>query len=669
MKLTHRFFNKGIFFNEIKRLYWVPLLYTLLLFLMIPMQMMMEHQGEVREVVSSYHFRYMIENVLNFRHISQGFTMILIPVVIGLLVTRYLQNKNHSDFTHSLPIPREALLITHGAVGILILLLPLLLTTFSILLLRGFIDLQHVYVAADVWVWFGTQALMGLALYSVTLFVGMATGMTIPQGIITYILLVLPMALHLLIVENLQIFLYGFSPENALLVDRSRYEEISPLMRIFELGNRGLSSTEVIGYSFFIIILIALSIYLYRIRRLENTLEVIVFKPLKIFFQYGVTFCTTLLAGMYFYHYSGRQMLWAVFGYAFFALIGYSIAEGIILKSVRIFSKKLVVGYGIILMVMALTGGVLAMDLAGFEGRIPEVEEIEKIYLGHHQHEYQWRVQQGTSPYYETEENITHVQAIHQRILDLDFDRRERDHFGNQRARNFYIRYHLKDGQSITRVYSGIPEDVYGDIWEAMMETREHRTIHYPVLNLTGEEINQIFLSSDYSEVSEHLRIIEPEEVESFLLALQKDIEESSFETLERGNSWGYIGLMLKAEEEHRSVETEKFYREISQNWLKAFTNVEEWLEERDHLKDLILTTEDVSHVVVERLHDREPKIRMEIGDPEKIKEVIDQSTNLWRGPEVTYLVGFYNENNEQMIMKGFEAESVPEFVEAFFQE
>jgi len=240
---------------------------------------------------------------------------------------------------------------------------------------------------------------------------------------------------------------------------------------------------------------------------------------------------------------------------------------------------------------------------------------------------------------------------------------------GNQRARNFYIRYHLKDGQSITRVYSGIPEDVYGDIWEAMMETREHRTIHYPVLNLTGEEINQIFLSSDYSEVSEHLRITEPEEVESFLLALQKDIEESSFETLERGNSWGYIGLMLKAEEEHRSVETEKFYREISQNWLKAFTNVEEWLEERDHLKDLILTTEDVSHVVVERLHDREPKIRMEIGDPEKIKEVIDQSTNLWRGPEVTYLVGFYNENNEQMIMKGFEAESVPEFVEAFFQE
>ena len=63
----------------------------------------------------------------------------------------------------------------------------------------------------DILNWLKIALIANLLLFSSTVAVGMITGMSALQGLLTYILLLVPSGLTLLVLHNLKMYLYGFA--------------------------------------------------------------------------------------------------------------------------------------------------------------------------------------------------------------------------------------------------------------------------------------------------------------------------------------------------------------------------------------------------------------------------------------------------------------------------
>src|SRR5699024_10813010 len=107
----------------------------------------------------------------------------------------------------------------------------------------------------------------------------------------------------------------------------------------------------------------------------------------------------------------GNLIGWLMFGYIFGALLGYILAEILIQKTWRIFHqwKGFIIYIGISLIVLSS----FVFDWFGYEERIPEQEDVQKIFF-----------QENEISYEVGEININdltivqHVLDIHQYLID-----------------------------------------------------------------------------------------------------------------------------------------------------------------------------------------------------------------------------------------------------------
>jgi len=687
MKSIKSYFDKGIILNECKRLYWVPILYFLGLFISVPLQILLEVQRYMPDLEENMQYLWITRNILGFNHPGTLVMLFVVPVAVGLLMYRYLQKRKNSDMIHSLPIKREALYISHGVTGVLFLLIPLVLITAITGIIQQIFGLEFIFTLQDLWIWAGTIMLMSLVLYAGTIFVGMVTGMTIAQGILTYIVLILPVGLHQLIVYNMEFYLYGFSWERYGGLSTELIQQLSPLIRIAMLHGDGLSGMEVLGYSLFTVGILVIGLYIYKERKLENNLQVIVFKPLKALFKYGVTFSVMLLAGMYFYSASDGSMAWVWFGYAFFALLGYGIAEAIIQKSVRILSFKMVRGFVLYSAVILLTIGVLTLDVTGFEQRQPKAEEIEGIYIGYNEHNYRaMKEYGGEDSAFREEENIQQAKDFHQMLIDFKEEvRNPRER--SREDRSFHFVYELKNGETLTRHYSSVPKELYLEAYGSLIESEEYKYSHYPILSVPKEDLQRVSIRG-YSKDSQ-VSILEPEEIAGILEALQKDIKEADHDTLYNQESWGGMVFLLEEGKEISSTYGPDRINEIHVNWSKGFSETEQWLREENLLEEVRITGSQVAYMVVEPFdaslrgpyvddfsgeehadgeEENSQILRYETRDTEEIETALRLSDSGWRGGGAhSYKVGFYDEKGSQILLEGFVEGRVPDFVEAFY--
>ncbi|NBG87488.1 DUF6449 domain-containing protein [Isachenkonia alkalipeptolytica] len=696
MKSIKSYFDKGIMLNECKRLYWVPILYFIGLFISIPLQILLEIQRYAPDLEENRQYLRITENILEFRHPGTVIMLFVVPVAVGLLLYRYLQDRNNSDMIHSLPIRRETLYVSHGAVGVLFLLFPLLLTTGITALIHQIAGLEFIFTLQELWIWSGTILLMGLVLYGSTIFVGMVTGMTIAQGILTYIVLFLPVGLHQLIVYNMEFYLYGFSWERYGGLSAALMQRLSPLVRIGMLSGEALSRGEILAYSLFVVGILFIGLLIYKQRKLENNLQVIVFTPLKHLFKYGVTFSVMLLAGMYFYSASNGSMQWVWFGYGLFALLGYGIAEAVIQKSVRILSMKMLRGLVLYTGVMLLTIGFLTLDVTGFERRMPEKEEVQSVYIGFHPHDYQAMKNYGGSDgAFREGENIARVMEFHQMLIDYKGDIQNSGGTSLE-DRPFYIVYELKEGENLTRHYHSVPREIYEEAYGALIESQEYKYSRYPVLSIPPEDFQRATIRG-YTNDSQ-TSLLDPEQITGLVEALQKDLLEAGHEALYNQEVWGGVTLLLEEGKEVPSLYGPGMDNELHVTWSKEFNETEKWLEEEGLLEEVRLTGDQVAYMVVEPFEgsaqvfygdslegeaganqgegkgeDQQEEAgevrRYETRDDEEIEAALRLSENGWRDKRTYgYRVGYYDEGGNQILLESFRKDRVPTFVEAFYQ-
>ncbi|TYO95328.1 DUF6449 domain-containing protein [Desulfallas thermosapovorans] len=699
MKSKTSFLNKGFLVNDFRKYSWVAVAYTLALIFVIPLNILMMLGNEY--ITDKNLFKNL------FLFINQEFQCILVltvPVGLAILLFRYLHVRIPADALHSLPIKRSSIYRSHILAGIVLLISPVLITGIISIMLQLFLDLGTYYSINDVFRWMGITTLMNLTIFLTCVFVGMLVGMSTVQGVLTYILLLFPVGIIVLVTQNLEFFVYGFMPNTDYQSVR-----LSPITRIMEgfnpLSERAMSSTEVLAYVTICAVLFLLANYLYKIRDLETATQSIAFKKLRNIFKYGVTFCTMLLGGLYFQQ-TQQNLAWTVFGYLAGSLIGYVVAEILLQKSLGFFKEaksfKGYAAFGAVVIILLLS---VRFDLIGYEKRLPELGEVQQVYFSNSFY-YHNIGEDNRKDIFSDQDNLQHIFQLHRSIIA---DKKDNYLTGNQnKKRQALFIYHLSDGSTMTRGYQ-IDYDKYTGFIKPIKESKEYKEMYYDILHVNPADVEKITLrpnmrTGGYKEAV----ILDPAEIKEAIDIMKQDVMRATYEQMtEEKEPWASISLLITEnnvekylqliENLPQTIERHEKDIQIHASWHKYDYLLESWLKEKGYYQKARVLPEEISYAVVERVENREQweekrrrglaptgqpgnesVKRLEIKDKKQIETCLREYLHQWvldtaftrnTASDDKYIISFYGKEQEHLEYGSFVGDNVPDFIRAYFAE
>ncbi|MBE7043377.1 MAG: hypothetical protein E7399_07805 [Ruminococcaceae bacterium] len=467
MKSKKVFCNTGILRSDFRRLWWAPVLMTLLEFLVHPM-----------ELINAYHFDgYSPDRLYN----DLAVVYFVYPILVGALLFRYLHTSKSIQFFHTLPVTRGQLFRTKILTFWMFILIPVLVNWGSMLLiyptapysLRAITpwEIHELYLT----ILCGQAAMCGFTLFAVTI-----TGNTAGMILGTIALPFLPLVLFILTTGLLEFTLIGYtaSDENFLTYLIPFIRDDIEYMRVY--------LTE------WLVLQILASIF-YRNYKAEATGDLITVKWLRPIFLYGVCYCSTILGIAYAFNYEFGLAGYLISSFVA-TFIGFAVAESLLQRTIRIIgSWKKLLCYLVISFAVIIA---LKFDVIGYESNIPELSEVESV---------QFSYQKSLSDdYYGTRggailtepENIQKVIEFHQQAAKKETD---------SRYWSRYLIYQLKDGSQLKRHYSVPNDKEIADI----INTEEYKRKYYPIFDMEDFLIVSANISETMTENSFTLYDIE----------------------------------------------------------------------------------------------------------------------------------------------------------------
>lgn len=597
MKLKTSFFKKQIIRQDVRQFGWISIVFFLLLCFIIPLELLQLSSSDFL-TYNEYQDYFAINTEL------QIMILLSLPVAAGLLLFRYIHNEAAVDMVHSLPIRRESLYVSHLLSGLVMLLVPILLTSvITYFVTRSIPEFHDILTVSELMSWTGLIIVLTCMFFTFTVMVGMITGLSTAHAVLTYIFLFLPIGLTTMITYNLSFLLFGYA--SSLLNEKIYY--LSPFTRFIRVWDNNImySAGEVMIYILLTVLFIIVGLFFYKGRQLERATEVITFTFLKPVFKYGVTFCSMLVGGTYYSATTSANFSWLIFGYILGALIGYTAAEMILQKTWRIFQLKMFTGYVIYMVIFGVIFISIENDYLQYESKLPRMDQIQNVYFGdtYFLHE----ETENKALYSDSKLYIQAVRELHEHILE------EREYIQSVKSdseiRISYqsIVYRLNNGQLFKREYR-IPIELLEDKLQIVMESDEYKA------NLP--EIRQIDETSDPIDIRlfphapgfSPVTISDKGEIQELQEAISKDVKSQTMDDLlYRSSTFGYIELSYEPEKTKlpgmEPVPTET----IHIDWRKSFKHTEEWLKERGYYEKLTITEADLAQVELMKISPQEP--------------------------------------------------------------
>jgi ABC-2 type transport system permease protein len=270
----------------------------------------------------------------------------------------------------------------------------------------------------------------------------------------------------------------------------------------------------LIAYVIATALLVIAASFLYAKRPLEKAGNSLVFRFME------VAFCAICaLAGMTVGGYGLGKLAPADLSYGAFFMIGmaagffiaFMLARMVVKQTIHVWNKKTGAQLGISALVAALLFAVVKFDLTGFERRIPAVEEVESVSVELRGFNTFSLVRDFDQYEFSDPKNLEHIRAFQQRIVDNRSDLR---HIKGYAA--FEVEWKLNSGALARRSWP-LPYSIYkndSDI-EAILESDEFRKQN--VLKEVESVELRSFIGNNF--------LLSPEEIESFVSAMNKDLE------------------------------------------------------------------------------------------------------------------------------------------------
>lgn len=633
MKSNKSFINKGMQKQNMKQHGWLGIVFFIGLLFALPLQMFLL-ASDIRNRDS-----LVIENVFDIAYPFQFILIIFLPILAGIVLFRYLHVKSAVDMMHSLPIKRVHLYLNHYLTGTLLLLIPLWLVAMLLFFVRDISPIYQEITNGDIGIWTLVMTVMVLLFYSVSIFVGMMTGISVAQGILSFILLILPTALFYLIHANLAMHLYGYS-RGYVMDEWSTY--LSPIVWLSELNYREFSYLPLIFYALFCVIFIVLAYYLYQWRPLEMSGQTIVFEFLRPIFKYGVTVCTMLVGAVYFDQYPHDG--WIIFGLIAGSLIGFLVAEMILKKTWHIWRKKLLVQYGVYASIILVLSVLIKTDVIGYETRVPEASEIERVFLGKDPWTLQDEQLDEEDIFIQDPTFIEEVRSFHEKIVTKQPEPVISNHLYED---SYVIAYDLENGSRLVRQYH-IPMEESEEYVGSLIESKPYKTFFFELDRWEQAPIETITFVSQ-GPGSKNVKITDENEIEELRHILKYDIYSLTADDLIGGEpTWGSIKIETET--------TLKNEEAVYMSWNKSFAEVDEWLRRNDYINEARIVPEDIDTIDVidvssseritypEEYFFREKEYDLtEIQDEELIAEALQHSRNFG---QADYVVRFTLSNH-----------------------
>lgn len=593
--------KKQIILHDVRQVGWLSVLYFLALLLILPIQIIIQYSNpQTKEYMEKGNLFLYIPEV-------QWLLSITVPVLLGILLLRYLHKKQVSDFIHSMPVKRSSLYHHHLVVGIVLLFIPIMLNALILIGLQAFSGIGDYFNIMHVFSWLGIMLFLNIFMLLATFFTGMVTGMFSMHFVLTYILVLLPAGLVLLLIANMSILFVGYPMEYYADMAIFKFSPISYFLINFT-PDPDLSWIVMSLYAVAGILLYLAAFWLYANRRMEATSQAIVYPFMRPVFRYGVTFCFMMVGGYYF-HAISSSFAWVIFGYVAGSLLGFIVAEAILNKTWRIYSNY----KSYLVFAVSLAVVLIAVNLVkeNYENKIPSPEDIEKVYFGYpyiytEEQEY---LEPGIKPLFFTDkQDIELVRDLHEQAIDAP----RADNYYEGDLRSTFIVYELKNGKKVARSYTYSLDDS-PELKSLQYEIEGSNLYKYAnnaVFNIAPNEIYAVDVqSNDIKQGS--ARISDPELINALIEAIKKDIElEDSQANSEEILTYS-VDLMTNKDQGG------SYYASFDD----GDKNTIEVLQEAGLYDDLKVYTEDISSIQLEN-YERNNTVTVE--NQEDIKHILD---------------------------------------------
>lgn len=309
---------------------------------------------------------------------------LFVPIVSSVTVFRYLHTSNSTTMIHSLPYKRKHLFFINYFSGLILSLIPVVLTYICFLLISKpvyynihdnfgtIIEKQNIFSMGMINGWFLHTILIIITVYYFSILAGMLSGTTASHFILSLILIFLYPALTGICVYYGDEFLLGF--DSSAIAVEDLITHYSPLFMDAINPINGYDRFEIFVYFAFVgesIIAFIISLALYKVRDLEKTGENLVFPITIPIVCWLVTLFGMTFFGMFFKGILQGTHLHAYFGYIVGAVITFILARMAILRTTRIFNKESLKSFSIYAAVAVILLGALELDIFMFEANVP----------------------------------------------------------------------------------------------------------------------------------------------------------------------------------------------------------------------------------------------------------------------------------------------------------
>lgn len=363
-------FSRSIFSTWLRR-YWVAGALMALVFIFIAVGLHTTYSAVALSNAFSSEAEVLTDILLFIADVGTSFGIHIIiaifAIIISMLSFGYLKNIRAATMIHSLPFSRESLFLSASGAGLCLLFAPILFAVILFSIVQG---IHGFFQPGPMLLFLAVSLVSALFYFFVSAFIGMLTGNTITQGLLTLLFLFLPWILEGVISSWCSRYLFGWDTSYSPGAGAA----LNPFYQMFEyldgLANYygGYSDAFpiltpilmlVIGLAFAV-----LAVLLYRVRRVEAAGDIIAMRGVRPFFRYILALFFALLFSAIF-----RTAFWNMSTLAvdiFFGIVGgfvgFFIAEMFIRRTAKVFKHFMggvifAVAYTVILLCIAMDAG------------------------------------------------------------------------------------------------------------------------------------------------------------------------------------------------------------------------------------------------------------------------------------------------------------------------
>ncbi|MBC8059108.1 MAG: hypothetical protein H7Y18_00385 [Clostridiaceae bacterium] len=659
--------SKGIILDDLKRFSWIAFLYGYIIFLLIPLQIIINYKGKP---LSNLPFDISVSILII------SFLALLLPIIISILIFRYLHVQTASDLIHCLPIKRNELYRSHTFAGVMILITPVLVNVLICLILNLFVFDGSSSIIYNIMLGAISIISLSLVFYFISVCMGMIVGISLLQAVLTYAIVAFPLVITWLINYNLNGLIYGYIYDM-----RSITERVGFINQLINWGNDIYIMLGIVVFFSISITLYFLGQFLYKKRKLEAASEPISFKIMEYIFKYFITFFSMLIVGAIYVQKNNHSEIWVYGGYFVGATVGYFAVEMMLKKSFRVFSN--VKGYVIyvLLTIIVLMG--IKFDVSGYERKIPTVSNIKSINFNQDYiyeqfgYIYSKEVMSGMEHYTEKKAMET-LMSFHKEIID----NKEKNIKNNkENSKEIWFVYELNDGTLIGRKYN-IPMEEASKFIKTFHESEEYKKNLHDIMKIDTIDVTSITINS----YGKKTIINNPEDIKAGLDMLRKDINNETYEQMEDKKApWAIMYATLADDkiDKYKNTRNSIGNGRVFVIWRKSDILFEKWLTSKEYFQNSRIMPEDVVSVTVEKCGTKqkwdsqftnnryiEDSLKgVEIINKSEIEACLKNYKDLHKENQDKYIIKFStNINNKSASFYGsFDETSVPEVIKSYF--